>query len=156
ENYVSYRDGLCSGAVLFARPDFRYQARGFSEESLWLLGEKAWPIFNSLPAERPSELSRAFKDAGYFIQRSGWDSDNTQLTFDCGGMGLGSGGHAHADALSLTAFVGGHELLIDAGTSIYNCSPEWRRFFRSTAAHNTVVVDQKSQCEPGATFRWKT
>src|SRR5262249_16334547 len=33
ENYVSYRDGLCSGSVLFHRPDFKYQAREFSEES---------------------------------------------------------------------------------------------------------------------------
>src|SRR5439155_316401 len=103
-----------------------------------------------LAPEPPSELSRAFEDAGYFIQRSGWDAHDTQLTFDCGGMGLGSGGHAHADALSLTVFSGGHELLIDAGTSVYNCAPEWRRFFRSTAAHNTVLVDNKSQSEPCA------
>ena len=156
ENYASYRDGLCSGSILFGRPDLRYQAGGFSEESLWLLGEEAWSIFDSLAPEPPSELSRAFEDAGYFIQRSGWDAHDTQLTFDCGGMGLASGGHAHADALSLTVFSGGRELLIDAGTSVYNCAPEWRRFFRSTAAHNTVLVDNKSQSEPCATFRWKT
>src|SRR5262249_44640174 len=37
ENYLSYRDGLCSGSLLFNRPDFKYQAGGLCAESLWLL-----------------------------------------------------------------------------------------------------------------------
>ena len=78
------------------------------------------------------------------------------MTFDCGDLGIGSGGHGHADALSLTLFSGGRELLIDPGTCIYNAAPAWRRFFRSTAAHNAVVVDGNGQCEPADTFRWKT
>jgi hypothetical protein len=104
----------------------------------------------------PADLSGAFPDAGYFVQRSGWGATETHLTFDCGGLGIGSGGHGHADALSLTMFSGGREILIDPGTSVYNGAAEWRRFFRSSAAHSTVVVDGMSQAEPGGTFRWKT
>ncbi len=155
-NYRSYRDGLCSGAVLFARPDFKFQASEFSEESLWLLGKEAWPIFDSMSAVPPTELRRGFEDGGYFVQRSGWDADDTQVIFDCGGLGISSGGHGHADALSFTVFTGGHEFIVDPGTSVYNCASEWRRFFRSSAAHNTVIVDGKSQSEPGRTFSWKT
>jgi len=156
ENYISYRDGLCSGAVLFQRPDFKYQAAKFSEESFWLLGEGAQGVFDSIPSQHPAELHHAFKDAGYFVQRSGWRANDTHVIFDCGGMGLGRGGHAHADALSFTLFAGGHAFLIDPGTSVYNCAPAWRDFFRSTAAHNAVMVDGRGQSEPGATFRWKT
>jgi hypothetical protein len=155
-SYGSYRDGLCSASVLFGRPDFKYQAGGFHEESLWLLGDEAPSIFSCLPKQLPSDLCCSFDDAGYFIQRSGWDTAATQVIFDCGGLGLASGGHGHADALSFTVFSGGHELLIDPGTGVYNAAPEWRGFFRSTAAHNTVLVDGQGQSEPGSTFRWKT
>jgi Heparinase II/III N-terminus/Heparinase II/III-like protein len=155
-NYVSYRDGLCSGSVLFRRPDFKYQAAAFCEESFWLLGQDASEIFDSLDAEAPAQLHHDFLDSGYFSQRTGWGPNDTHVTFDCGGMGLGSGGHAHADALSLTLFTGGHEFLIDPGTSAYNCARAWRGFFRSTGAHNTVTVDERDQSRPGATFRWKT
>jgi hypothetical protein len=156
QNYTSYRDGLCSGAVLFRRPDFKYQAGGFCEESLWLLGEDAWALFNSVRSHWPAGLSRLFADGGYCIQRSGWGVEDSHVTFDCGGLGFGTGGHSHADALSLTLFSGGHEFLIDAGTLVYNGARHWRQFFRSTAAHNTVVVDGESQCQSASTFQWKT
>ena len=55
-----------------------------------------------------------------------------------------NGGHGHADALSLVLNVGGTEILKDPGTCVYNGSPEWRDFFRSTHAHNTIVVDDAS------------
>ena len=70
ENYASYRDGLCSGCVLFARPDFKHQSDSFSEETLWLMGEEASRAFDSIKPERPAALQRAFKDAAYFVQRS--------------------------------------------------------------------------------------
>jgi hypothetical protein len=155
ENYASYRDGLSTGAVLFGRPDFKSQSGGFREDTFWLFGEDAWPIFDSLPARNSSELRHAFDHAGYYIQRSGWGAEDTHVIFDCGGMGLGAGGHAHADALSFTVFSGGREFLIDPGTSAYNCAPEWRSYFRSTAAHNSVVVDHAGQAQPSSTFRWK-
>jgi hypothetical protein len=156
ENYSSYRDGLCTGSVLFGRCDFKYQADAFREETLWLLGPECLERFNSIDARPPEELCRAFEDAGYFIQRSGWGARDTQVVFDCGGMGIGSGGHGHADALSITVFSDGHDFLVDPGTSVYNCAPEWRRFFRSTAAHNTVIAGNAGRYEPGDTFRWKT
>jgi hypothetical protein len=156
ENYSSYRDGLCSGAVLLGRGDLKYRALGYREETLWLLGTESWPKFDSVALRQPCELRGSFDKAGYWIRRSGWGAHDTQVIFDCGGLGIGSGGHGHADALALTVFSGGHEFLIDPGTSLYNAAPEWRRFFRSTAAHNTVVVDNKGQSEPGGTFRWKS
>ncbi len=155
DHYGRFTDGLSTGAVLFGRPDFKYQARAFHEETLWLLGEDAWPIFNSLAAQPPSEHRRFYREAGYLIQRSGWEANDSQVIFDCGGLGMQSGGHGHADALSIVLFSGGRPLLIDPGTSVYNAAPEWRTFFRSTRAHNTVVVDGTSQSIPGGTFDWK-
>jgi hypothetical protein len=155
-DYRSYRDGLCSGVVLFQRGDFKYQATEFTEDTLWLLGPEACSLFRAVPAHASLELSKSYSQAGYFVQRSGWGSADSHLVFDCGGLGIPSGGHGHADSLSLTLFSGGRDLLIDPGTSVYNCQPEYREYFRSTAAHNTVVVDGVSQSRTRGTFTWKS
>jgi hypothetical protein len=141
--------------VLFGRPDFKNQAGCFAEESLWLLGDDAWDIFESLESQPPAKPHRAYAETACYIQRSGWGPADSHVTFDCGDLGMLSGGHGHADALSITLFTAGREMLIDPATSVYNCAAEWRNYFRSTRGHNTVVVDGADQSEPGHTFGWK-
>ena len=155
-NYSSFRDGLCTSAVFLNRPDFKHQSAGFAEETLWLLGEEAWPVYDSLRSEPPRSLCGVYPEAGYFISRSGWGDKDHHLVFKNGGFGTLGGGHSHADALSIVLFAGGKELLVDPGTCVYNCAPEWRSFFRSTRAHNTVVVDESDQSETGGTFSWRS
>src|SRR5712692_3242923 len=155
-DYLSFSEALCVGAVLFGRKDFKQQGGEFAEEALWLLGEDAWMVYGLLESKPPAKTRAFYPRAGYLIERTGWGPLDSHLVFDCGGLGMVSGGHAHADALSLTLFTGGRELLVDPGTFLYNGAPEWRRYFRSTRAHNTVVIDDRDQAEPGDTFRWKT
>ena len=104
----------------------------------------------------PRSLRASYPAAGYFIQRSGWHRPDSHLTFDCGGLGSLGGGHGHADALSLTLHAHGEDLLIDPGTFVYNGSRDWRDSFRSTWAHNTVVVDGKDQAKSAGTFKWES
>jgi len=124
-----------------------YQTPKFGEEMFWLLGESSFrtPL---------CETHAFYPAAGYAIQRSGWGPGDSQVIFDCGGMGMLNGGHGHADALSFVLNVGATEILTDPGTFVYNGSPEWRNFFRSTRAHNTVVVDDFDQSIPDETFKW--
>lgn len=61
-------------------------------------------------------------------------------------------GHAHADTLTFELSLWGHRLIVDSGTSCYGLGPERLRQ-RSTAAHNTVVVDGKDSSEVWAGFR---
>ncbi|MBI3895002.1 MAG: alginate lyase family protein [Acidobacteria bacterium] len=154
-NYRSFRDGLCTGAVLFHRPDYKHQAGEFCEETFWMLGEPAWQTYLFLEKTPPLESSASFPAAGYFIQRSDWSNLASHLIFDCGGIGIINGGHGHADSLSVVLSAGGKELLVDPGTYTYNTAPEWRNFFRSTVAHNTALVDGQDQSEAGETFRWR-
>jgi hypothetical protein len=65
------------------------------------------------------------------------------------------GAHGHADALSVWLHVDGVPVLVDAGTYAYNGSPETRRWFRGSAAHNTATVDGGNQSEPLGSFLWK-
>jgi uncharacterized heparinase superfamily protein len=128
-----------------------YRSTGFREEMFWL----AWEDQKDAVRASVRETCAFYPDAGYAIQRSGWGSRDSQVIFDCGGLGMLNGGHGHADALSLVVNVGATEILTDPGTCVYNGSPEWRNFFRSTRAHNTVVVDDSDQSIPDGTFKWR-
>jgi len=155
-DYRSFQDGLCLGAILYHRGDFKRQAGAFCEEALWMLGKDAWEVYRQLESEEPAETQGCYRWAGYVVQRSGWGPLDSHVVFDRGGLGMLAGAHAHADALSVTLFSRGRELLVDPGTFVYNCAPEWRSYFRSTRAHNTVTIDGRDQAEQGGTFHWKT
>lgn len=79
-----------------------------------------------------------------------------QILFDAGPFGPGSGGHSHADALSVLARRGDEEILIDPGTYTYVGDPLWRNRFRGTAMHNTIRIGGLDQAEPGTPFSWRT
>jgi hypothetical protein len=121
-----------------------------------MLGKDAFEDYRQLGTVEPAEMRGYFPSAGYLVQRSGWDVLDSHLVFDCGGLGLLTGAHAHADALSVTLFSRGRELLVDPGTYVYNCAPQWRSYFRSTRAHNTVGIDGRDQADQAGTFRWNT
>jgi uncharacterized heparinase superfamily protein len=77
------------------------------------------------------------------------------LTFDHGRLGLPPlYNHGHADALSVTLSLNGRGILVDPGTYRYNQAPEWRRYFKSTRAHNTVTIDGVDQAVQKSSFIW--
>lgn len=59
--------------------------------------------------------------------------------------GNGKGSHTHNDKLSFVLRVNGEELFGDGGTGVYSRDQNIRNHFRSTAAHNTIVVDGTEQ-----------
>jgi hypothetical protein len=65
-------------------------------------------------------------------------------------------GHSHADALAFELAARGRALLLDPGTYVYTGSAAERDRFRSTAAHNTLVLDGASSSEPAGPFSWRT
>jgi heparinase II/III-like protein len=128
----SYLDLLALAGDLLDRPDFVYVAtRGAA-------------------GNPPSSRFASFADGGYYVQRSGWGdgaralTDERYLIFDCGP--LGDGGHGHYDALNVEIAANGVPLVVDPGRYTYcDDAPHWRRWFKSTAAHNTVSVDGLDQ-----------
>jgi uncharacterized heparinase superfamily protein len=61
-------------------------------------------------------------------------------------------GHAHADTLSFELSLFGRRVIVDSGTSCYGIGTERLRQ-RGTAAHNTVVIDNKDSSEVWSGFR---
>lgn len=61
-------------------------------------------------------------------------------------------GHAHAGTLSFELSIDGQRTVVNSGTSTYAAGPQ-REWERSTAAHNTVVVEGRDSSEVWASFR---
>lgn len=61
-------------------------------------------------------------------------------------------GHAHADTLSFELSLYTHRFLVNSGISQYNDGPQ-RYFERSTAAHNTININDKDSSEVWSGFR---
>lgn len=148
------------GSRLIGQPGFSNDARPSATE-LFLCGPRA-SSDNRFP--RPTEEtnesqmdfshasrithhaslteSAAFPHAAIYVQRHG----DLFAIIDAGGNGIyGRGSHAHNDVLSFELSAGRTAFLIDAGTYLYTGSEKWRNAFRSTAWHNTVVVDGEEQ-----------
>lgn len=95
--------------------------------------------------------SVGFDDAGLFVLAS----PKVFCLADAGCLGfLSIAAHGHADALSFTLSVGGEPIIVDPGTYLYHSQPQWRGYFRSTKAHNTIVVDGVDQSESAGNFLW--
>lgn len=151
-----FRAALVTGATLFERGDYKYIGGDPVPEVLWLLGLEGVRAYKALRAHVPSGTSKKFPLGGYFAMRDGWSETDNYLLVDCGEVGAISGGHGHADTLAIELAIQGKTLLVDSGTYTYHESRELRNYFRSTTAHNTLVVDKISSSEPGDKFSWKT
>jgi hypothetical protein len=144
-------DPLATGSVLFARGDFKYLAREPREETLWLLGEQGVAEFDKLPENLPNSASVALPQSGFYVMAG---TPGEQLVVDAGPQGSLAAGHGHADALSVCVNSGGRALLVDPGACAYVTESSDRDAFRSTASHNTLVVDGCSQADPRGPFGW--
>lgn len=112
-----------------------------------------------LPAKRsiggrPQARPSRFADAGLTVFRT-TGANEIWCRCDGGPHGyLSIAAHAHADALSVEVRYAGVDILADPGTYCYHGEPEWRSYFRSTIAHNTVEIDGRNQSSDGGPFLW--
>ncbi|HEY6346512.1 MAG TPA: alginate lyase family protein [Bryobacteraceae bacterium] len=94
--------------------------------------------------------TRLFSDSGTVV----WSRGEFWVLIQAGGFGALRAGHSHSHALSVIARLGDEDLLIDPGTFTYTGEPRWRRWFRSSAAHNTVRVNGLDQAPQSGPFSW--
>ena len=153
-----YGSLLASAALLFGRADFKARACALDDRNRWLFrdADARWAAL-PVPAPDAGQAPRlAFPQGGYYLLGRDFGTPReVRLVVDCGPLGyLSLAAHGHADALAFTLAMGGQEMLVDPGTFAYHTQREWRDYFRSTAAHNTVQVDGLDQSEIGGNFMW--
>ncbi len=154
-----WRSWLGVGAVRFQRPELARQAGAAGETARWLLGRDAVPRLEALQSQAGSGnlASTAFPESGHYLLQAGSPADGgaVSVVFDCAELGFGSiAAHGHADALSFSLRAFGQDILVDPGTYDYFSYPEWRRYFRSTRAHNTLELDGADQSTMEGPFLW--
>ncbi len=151
-----YRRLSAVAAILFKRSDFKAWAGDYSESAWWWLGDKGFSEYQAIDTPVAEGLkSYSFPDAGYHLLQCGEADNKISVLFDCAELGYGAiAAHGHADALSVVVRAYGHDLLVDPGTYDYYTYPDWRDYFRSTFAHNTVQIDGQDQSEMKGRFLW--
>ncbi|HZR31564.1 MAG TPA: alginate lyase family protein [Terriglobales bacterium] len=93
---------------------------------------------------RPSSTlqTRKFQNSGIGIASCA--GTEVMLLAIPNGIG-GRGSHTHNDKLSVVVRFETDEFLVDSGTGCYTRDAVKRNYFRSTAAHNTLMVDGEEQ-----------
>lgn len=92
------------------------------------------------------------KDSGFYIFERSIHGNKWKLIVDAGLPGPRYiPGHSHCDAMSFELFCDGKPTIVNCGTYAYQCRE--RSFFRSTAAHNTVMVEGVEQSQCWGSFR---
>jgi len=93
-----------------------------------------------------------FSKTGYYVVND--NGHQSFFVFDCGMLGPNfQPGHGHCDTLSYEWSYGGERVVVDSGVDDYYRQDKWRSYYRSTRAHNTIMIDGKEQSEIWGNFR---
>ncbi|WP_341281164.1 alginate lyase family protein [Paenibacillus sp. FSL H8-0537] len=118
-----------------------------SPDFLWMLGAEAFQRLVERQEHGYSPVTgKDFPQTGYYIMKN----VDQHLFFDAAPMG---GAHGHADALNLEWYWRRQLIFADPGRYTYE-EGEWRHYFKSTAAHNTVLIDGMDQTPYVSTQAW--
>jgi hypothetical protein len=129
---------LTLAAYLFTDPILKSRAfTSFDYENVFLLGKKASKEYEVIVPQKPDFLSTYQKGAGDFYMRTSWNKDATYASLHLRKLGCG---HGHDNLLHFTLFANGRDYLVDGGRYTY-VNNEWREYFKSNKAHNTLGVD---------------
>ncbi|WP_229212873.1 alginate lyase family protein [Dyadobacter soli] len=124
--------------------DLGYQTGDWTEELLWLTGDRNADASTLEPTIKPLSV---FEKGGYHVIR-----DSNTITFlRCGKY---YSRPFQADNNHLDIWIDGRNILRDAGTWLYNADDESMRYFSGTSAHNTVMIDDFDQMQKQHRFIW--
>ncbi|MEQ1929463.1 MAG: alginate lyase family protein [Parvularculaceae bacterium] len=136
------RHVLGPAALALSRDDWRRLAPSSARwEALW------WGFDGTAftPEEQtPPDNVKLYPDAGAAVSRA----DGRYLLVTNSIVGTkGFGNHKHNEQLSFELHDEGIPLIVDPGSYVYTSDFEARNLFRSTANHNTIVIDGAEQNE---------
>lgn len=123
---------------VFAKMLFDINIERINEYSFMILGNKRLAIPNSYEQHKGG----LFQKGGYAIA----DSSVHRVLLHSGTIGRkGKGGHGHNDQTSIVVDSYGAPFIIDAGSYVYERDLIERHAFRSTVAHNCVMLGEVEQ-----------
>lgn len=123
-----------------------------------------WPMFNDSALGIAPTTEEIFNYATNLnlqwkcssLTESGYrkfTNETFEVILDCGQITARyQPGHSHADTFNYELRIKGEPFIIDTGISTYN-KTDRRQYERSTAAHNTVTIENKNSSEVWGGFR---
>lgn len=115
--------------------------------NVFKLEEISYRLSEGAEGVKPEFTSYFFEDSRVGFMRSDWTTKSNYLFFD---MGRWGDNHMNEDQLNIEVSAYGRNILINCGRWRYTTSPNvtWlneARYFKSTAAYNSLIVDGYSQ-----------
>ncbi len=143
---------MCRALDLACHPDGHISLMSDSAFGIYNDPEQLITYCRTLGANTQAKTSGAFElpEAGYY----GWrDQCGNYLICDAGPIGPDyQPAHAHADMFTYELSLNNSRVIVDTGVHDYE-NTQLRRYSRSTAAHNTVEINEADQCEMWGVFR---
>jgi hypothetical protein len=114
----------------------------------WISDKKAFKSNHKIYNDSNLSL-KCFHQSGFAFIKERTTNRNVHIIFDFGDFTKNPvTDHAHCDALSFELWANGNKLIIDPGVFFDNENKNyWYQFFRSTKAHNTLMVDDFEQTQ---------
>lgn len=100
-----------------------------------------WGGTSGKMGRKPDHASHAWSDCGLYAMRSSWKEDAQYLHFDGAPWGAS---HQHEDKLNFVLYANGRLLINDPNIYSYSMT-ELTHYFRSSRAHNVVMIDGRGQ-----------
>jgi hypothetical protein len=143
------RASLATCGILLNNAEWLGTTDDVAEQALWWLDSAECRAASQRSAPSGNQM---FANAGAaFLQ-----TRRLFVQMDAGPFGYGGAGHSHSDALSILVWLDGEPVFIDPGTFTYVGDPAERDWFRGSAAHNTIRIDELDQGIAAGPFRWST
>ena len=112
--------------------------------------ENTKEVLKNASNQKNSQKTFLFSEGGFFVHRTGWGKNDSYFLIKFGPHKW----HAHADLFHIELSMAGIPIFVDSGTFRYNNVPQERKYFRSTAAHNTLEFNGSDQTKQFTNFRW--
>lgn len=155
KHFNNFLSLLTSASVLFKDQRYKLSKTSWDLKNQILFGDKGKEIFESLPESTEKRKSVFYNVEGHHIFRDQKEGKEIYMHFNTAPLGyLSLAAHGHADALSVTLSINGHSIFVDPGTYSYHVSKEWRDYFVSTLAHNTICIDKQNQAKHAGDTIW--
>ena len=151
----SFIDLINLGSIMFLREDLNFLSKRLFPSSILLFGSKGYEIYNNLDKIEPNNILKYFKNSGYIVIRNNWSKDSNYLFVDFGEFGAQFSGHSHSSITNFIYSYKGKNIINDSGTYSYNKSWTERNLFRSSKAHNVLVINNKNQAKIKSWFSWE-
>jgi uncharacterized heparinase superfamily protein len=146
---------MTSASILFLDPSYKSKSSSFDLKNQILFGLEGERVFNDIPNYKIRQNSKFYPEEGHFIFRKQTNENEIYMHFDAAPLGyLSIAAHGHADALSFILHLNGNPIFIDSGTYSYHVAKEWREYFVSTMAHNTVCINNQDQSNHVGDTMW--